>query len=72
MATCGKTTLTQFLIETRRRHPQATGDLNGVITDVALACKAISRRVQFGALAGMRAPEVDGAASTPRRSKRPR
>jgi len=53
MPTGGKTTLTQFLIETRRRHPQATGDLNGVITDVALACKAISRKVQFGALANV-------------------
>jgi fructose-1,6-bisphosphatase I / sedoheptulose-1,7-bisphosphatase len=63
MATCGKTTLTQFLIETRRRHPEATGDLNGVITDVALACKAISRRVQFGVLAGMATPEVDGASA---------
>jgi fructose-1,6-bisphosphatase I/sedoheptulose-1,7-bisphosphatase len=50
MPTGGKTTLTQFLIETRRRHPHATGDLNGVITDVALACKAISRKVAFGAL----------------------
>jgi fructose-1,6-bisphosphatase I / sedoheptulose-1,7-bisphosphatase len=53
MPTGGKTTLTQFLIETRRRHPEATGDLNGVITDVALACKAISCKVRFGALAGV-------------------
>ena len=53
MPTGGKTTLTQFLIETRRRHPSATGEMNAVITDVALACKAISRRVQFGALAGV-------------------
>jgi fructose-1,6-bisphosphatase I / sedoheptulose-1,7-bisphosphatase len=53
MPTGGRTTLTQFLIETRRKHPSATGDLNGVITDVALACKAISRKVQFGALAGV-------------------
>jgi fructose-1,6-bisphosphatase I/sedoheptulose-1,7-bisphosphatase len=53
MPTGGKTTLTQFLIETRRNHPGATGELNAVITDVALACKAISRRVQFGALAGV-------------------
>ena len=53
MPTGGKTTLTQFLIETRRRHPDATGEMNAVITDVALACKAISRKVQFGALAGV-------------------
>jgi fructose-1,6-bisphosphatase I/sedoheptulose-1,7-bisphosphatase len=53
MPTGGKTTLTQFLIETRRRHPSASGDLNGVITDVALACKAISRKVALGGLAGV-------------------
>jgi fructose-1,6-bisphosphatase I/sedoheptulose-1,7-bisphosphatase len=58
MPTGGKTTLTQFLIETRRRHPQATGDLNGVITDVALACKAISRKVAFGALGEVPAQQM--------------
>jgi fructose-1,6-bisphosphatase I/sedoheptulose-1,7-bisphosphatase len=63
MPTGGRTTLTQFLIETRRRHPEATGDLNGVITDVALACKAISRKVQFGAL--LEAPQgVPGSAGS--------
>lgn len=44
------TTLVQFLIEERRRHPDASGDLNGLILDVALACKAISKRVAAGAL----------------------
>jgi fructose-1,6-bisphosphatase I/sedoheptulose-1,7-bisphosphatase len=53
MPTGGKSTLTQFLIEERRRAPGATGDLNALITDVSLACKAISRKVAFGALAGM-------------------
>lgn len=53
MPTGGKSTLTQFLIETRRQHPGATGEKNAVITDVALACKAISRKVQLGALAGL-------------------
>ena len=38
-----RTTLTQFLIEERRRHPDASGELNALILDVALACKAISR-----------------------------
>jgi fructose-1,6-bisphosphatase I/sedoheptulose-1,7-bisphosphatase len=47
------TTLTQFLIEERRRHPEATGDLNALILDVALACKAIARRVAQGALGGV-------------------
>jgi fructose-1,6-bisphosphatase I / sedoheptulose-1,7-bisphosphatase len=53
MPTGGKSTLTQFLIEERRRAPQATGDLNALITDVSLACKAISRKVAYGALAGV-------------------
>lgn len=52
MPTGGRTTLVQYLIEERRRHPGATGDLNALITDVALACKAISRKVAFGGLAG--------------------
>lgn len=47
------TTLVQFLIEERRRHPGASGDLNGLILDVALACKAISNRVALGALGGV-------------------
>jgi len=50
MPTGGRPTLTQFLIEERRRHPGATGDLNALITDVSLACKAISRKVALGAL----------------------
>src|SRR5262245_61825998 len=45
-----RTTLAQFLIEERRRHPSASGDLNTLILDVALACKAIARRVACGAL----------------------
>ncbi len=48
-----RTTLVQFLIEERRRHPGASGDLNGLILDVALACKAISNRIAVGALAGL-------------------
>ena len=45
-----RTTLTQFLIEERRRHPAASGELNALILDVALACKAIARAVAHGAL----------------------
>jgi fructose-1,6-bisphosphatase I / sedoheptulose-1,7-bisphosphatase len=48
-----RTTLVQFLIEERRRHPDASGDFNALILDVALACKAISNRVALGALGGM-------------------
>lgn len=48
-----RTTLTQFLIEERRRHPGSSGDLNSLILDVALSCKAISRRIASGALTGV-------------------
>lgn len=44
-------TLTRYLIEQRRRFPQASGDLNALILDVSLACKAIARTVALGALA---------------------
>ncbi len=53
MLAANKTTLTQFLIEERRRHPAASGELNALILDVALACKAIAKAVAHGALAGM-------------------
>ena len=50
MLLADRTTLVQFLIEERRRFPQASGELNAVILDVALACKAIARLVAHGAL----------------------
>ncbi len=46
----GRWTLTRYLIEERRRYPQASGELNALILDVALACKAIARVVASGAL----------------------
>jgi fructose-1,6-bisphosphatase I/sedoheptulose-1,7-bisphosphatase len=52
MLSGGRSTLTQFLIEERRRHPEATGDLNALITDLSLACKTIARKVAYGALDG--------------------
>jgi fructose-1,6-bisphosphatase I/sedoheptulose-1,7-bisphosphatase len=45
-----RSTLTQYLIEQRRRFPGATGDFNALILDVSLACKTIARAVAFGAL----------------------
>ena len=45
-----RTTLSQFLIEERRRHPGASGELNSLILDVALACKAIAKRAAYGGL----------------------
>lgn len=43
-------TLTQYLIEQRRRFPNASGDFNALLLDVALACKAIARSVALGEL----------------------
>ncbi|WP_455282339.1 class 1 fructose-bisphosphatase [Cupriavidus necator] len=56
-------TLTQFLIEERRRYPDASGGFNGLILNVAMACKEIARAVAFGALGDLhgRAGDQDGA-----------
>jgi fructose-1,6-bisphosphatase I / sedoheptulose-1,7-bisphosphatase len=43
-------TLTRYLIEERRRFPGASGDLNALLLDVSLACKATARVVAFGSL----------------------
>ena len=48
-----RTTLTQYLIEERRRFPASSGDFNALILDVALACKAIAGAVAMGELGGM-------------------
>ena len=56
-------TLTQFLIEQRRRYPNATGDFNALILNVALACKAIARSVSHGALGDMLGNHGDEQAS---------
>ncbi len=67
-------TLTRYLIEERRRFPNASGDLNALILDVSLACKAIARIVSFGDLGDALAhaplpaggdPPVPGEAQTP-------
>lgn len=46
-------TLTQYLIQERRRYPNSKGEFNALILDVALACKAIARTVAFGELGGV-------------------
>ncbi len=50
-------TLAQYLIDQRRRFPQASGDFNALILDISIACKAIARQVALGAL-------VDAGANT--------
>jgi fructose-1,6-bisphosphatase I/sedoheptulose-1,7-bisphosphatase len=57
-----RTTLTQFLIEERRRFPHASGDFNSLILNVALACKSIARQVAFGALRVPGASDADADA----------
>ncbi|MCU0926535.1 MAG: class 1 fructose-bisphosphatase [Hydrogenophaga sp.] len=63
MTTRRRFTLTQYLIEQRRRFPTASGDFNALVLDVALACKAIARTVAFGDLGsvlGRPAPDAPG------------
>jgi len=55
-------TLTRYLIEQRRRFPQASGDLNALILDISLACKAIARIVAFGDLGDSLAAAATAAA----------
>ena len=50
MLLSNKPTLTQYLIDQRRRFPSASGDLNALILDVSIACKGIARAVAFGEL----------------------
>jgi fructose-1,6-bisphosphatase I/sedoheptulose-1,7-bisphosphatase len=53
-------TLTQFLIEQRRRYPEASGDFNALLLDVSRACKAIAKTVAYGALADMLGKQPSG------------
>ena len=57
-------TLTRYLIEERRRFPGASGDLNALLLDISLACKAIARIVAFGDLGDSfsQAPKPDAGA----------
>ncbi len=48
-----RATLTQYLIEQRRKHPDATGEFNDLILAIAQACKAIARKVAHGSLTGV-------------------
>ena len=49
----GRLTLEEFLIEERKRHQQASGDLNGLLLSIARACKVIAKQVAAGRLAGI-------------------
>ena len=41
----GPVTLSQFILAGERRHPAASGEFTGLITDLAVACKVINREV---------------------------
>jgi fructose-1,6-bisphosphatase I/sedoheptulose-1,7-bisphosphatase len=62
MPLSNRRTLTQYLIEQRQRFPQASGALNALVLDVALAAKAIARAVAFGQLGDPMSRELVAAA----------
>ena len=64
MPLSNRRTLTQYLIEQRRRFPAASGAMNALILDVALAAKAIARSVAFGELGDPMGKELVAAAKT--------
>jgi hypothetical protein len=70
MNTPHRWTLTRYLIEERRRFPGASGELNALVLDVALACKAIARIVAFGVLADA-TRELGGATNVQGEEQKP-
>src|SRR5205814_9388704 len=44
-------TIERFIIEQERQHPEATGQLSGILYDMALAAKMIANRVRSAGLA---------------------
>ncbi|HEY3258411.1 MAG TPA: class 1 fructose-bisphosphatase [Gemmatimonadaceae bacterium] len=46
-------TIERFIIEQEKLHPQATGELSGILYDMALAAKMISNKVRSAGLADL-------------------
>src|SRR5205085_9631086 len=44
-------TIDRFIIEQERQHPDATGELSGILCDLALAAKMIANKVRSAGLA---------------------
>ena len=44
-------TIERFIIEQERLHPEATGELSGILYDIALAAKMIASKVRMAGLA---------------------
>ena len=67
-------TIERFIIEEERNHPEATGELSGILYDLALAAKMIANKVRSAGLADILG--VDGQRERSRRSaaeaRRPR
>ncbi len=55
-------TIERFIIEQERLHPEATGELSGILYDLALAAKMIANKVRSAGLADILG--VDGHART--------
>jgi len=49
----GPVTLSQFIVAEERRHPDASGEFTGLITDIAFACKVINREVARAGLSDL-------------------
>jgi fructose-1,6-bisphosphatase I/sedoheptulose-1,7-bisphosphatase len=69
MPLIGRWTLTRYLIEERRRFPQASGELNALILDISLACKALAKIVARGPLGS--ALPVGGALNVQGEAQKP-
>jgi len=52
-------TIERFIIEEERLHPEATGELSGILYDLALAAKMIANKVRSAGLA-----DILGSADT--------
>ncbi|AFJ03101.1 Fructose-1,6-bisphosphatase, type I [Methylophaga frappieri] len=52
MSTIGKT-LNQFIIESQRAFPDASGDLSGLLNDIGVACKQIAHLVTRSGISGL-------------------
>ncbi|MDH5358337.1 MAG: class 1 fructose-bisphosphatase [Gammaproteobacteria bacterium] len=52
MSDIGKS-ITQFIIEQQRIHPDSTGDLSGLLNDIVSACKKISHLVNRSGIIGL-------------------
>ncbi len=46
-------TLTRFILEEQRRHPEAAGDLTIIMTSIQTACKVIASAVRKAGIAGL-------------------